>query len=333
MLVPLTVLAAVAPTAQARDCKLDGVDINPDNGASYAGKSGRIKCYDDDGTLLSEEEVRNGEMIGYERRRDLWGNISERTTNANGNTEGVAREFYPDGTLKSEATYEDGDIVGTARSFHKNGKLARLAHESGDDSAVLEYDADGKLTSLRCASRSLLPEDRKPCGFGGESETTLFRNGRASERVAYRDGKLQRHESLAADGAVTASSMLEAGAEVRRTFHADGKPASELRVVDGYHVAEREWYMNGQLKLEITREPKDRDARSETVSYRDDGTLASREIRAGRDRVSCTLYDEAGKVKQIDDYSPQGNLDRRRKFAADGSVISDEYFHPDGSRK
>lgn len=327
LLLPLLLLSL---PAAARDCRLDGESINTDNGSTYAGKSGRIKCYDEAGELMSEEEVRDGEMFGYERRKGFDGGWSERTTNANRNTHGEAKEFWPDGTLKSRGNYDDGDLAGEYRSFHKNGKPSRISHSQG---ATLEYDADGRLKWLKCATRSLLPEDRKPCGFGGEATTTLHLNGGQALRVTYRDGKLLAQEEIDASGATSATSAIEDGAEVRRSFHPDGKPASELRVVDGWHVEEREWYMNGQLKSQIVREPKDRDPRIETDTWRDDGTPAAREIAIGRRRLQITLFDEGGRLKQVEDYAPEGHLDRRRRYAPDGSVTADERFYPDGSRR
>jgi antitoxin component YwqK of YwqJK toxin-antitoxin module len=327
LMLPLLLLSA---SAIARDCRFGGESINPDNASYYAGKSGRIQCYDETGKLISEEEVRNGEIVGYQRRKDPWGNWSERSTNANGNTQGVAKEFWPDGTLKSEGTYEDGDPVGASRSFHKTGKPARISHSEG---ATLEYDAEGNLKWLTCAARSLLPEDRKPCGFDGESQTTLHLGGGRALRVTYRDGKLLAQEEVDAGGAIAATSALEDGVEVRRSFHPNGKPAGELRVVEGWHVEEREWYMNGQLKSHTVREPKERDPRTETTTWRDDGTQATIEIFRGRGLTTRRSFDQRGRLEQLEDYAAAGHLERRRKYAPDGRVTSDEAFYPDGSRK
>ena len=46
LLVPLLLVAT--PLA-ARDCRFQGESINPDNASYYAGKSGRIQCYDEAG--------------------------------------------------------------------------------------------------------------------------------------------------------------------------------------------------------------------------------------------------------------------------------------------
>lgn len=323
-------LLLAGPGVAASDCRLDGEPINTDNGSTYAGKSGRIKCYDEAGELISEQEVRDGELFGYERRKGFDGGWSERTTNANRNTHGIATEFWPDGTLKSQGSYEDGDLVGEYRAFHKNGKPSRVSHSDG---ATLEFNADGELKWLTCAARSLLPEDRKPCGFAGEATTTLHLNGGRGLRVTYRDGKLLAQEEVDARGATAATSTLEDGAEVRRSFHPNGKPASELRVVDGWHVEEREWYMNGQLKSHTVREPKERDARSETRTYRDDGTQSSEEVAIGRSLLSRRGFDKQGRLETVEDYAPEGHLERRRKYGPDGRIVSNDAFYPDGSRK
>ena len=91
--------------------------------------------------------------------------------------------------------------------------------------------------------------------------------------------------------------------------------------------------MNGQLKSHTVREPAERDARSETTRYRDDGTKASVEIARGRNRLSQTLFDAAGRLERIEDFAPEGHLERRRRYAPGGAIVADESFHPDGSRK
>lgn len=327
----LASLLLAALPLHASDCRLDGERINTDNGSTYAGKSGRILCYDEEGELKSEQEVRNGELFGYERQRDFFdGGWIERTTNANHNTHGEEKKFWPDGTLKSEGRYDDGNLVGEYRSFHKNGKPARISHADG---AVLEYDDRGRLKNLVCGKRSQLEEDRVPCGFAGETTTVLHFNAGRQLRVTYRDGNLLAQEEVAEDGNTTASAALENGVEVRRSFHPDGKPATELRVADGFHVEEREWYMNGQLKSHTVREPKERDARAETAIWRDDGTKQSVEVSVGNRRVSYTQFDKAGALAQIDDFAAAGHLERRRKYAPDGKLIAEEAFYPDGSRK
>ena len=110
-------LLVSAPVA-AKRCELNGEEVNPDNGATTAGKTGILTCWHDDGRKMYEHELRDGKHLGLDRSYGFDGSISERQVNELGNTEGLAREFYPDGTLKSEGTYNDADAVGLTKSFH-----------------------------------------------------------------------------------------------------------------------------------------------------------------------------------------------------------------------
>jgi antitoxin component YwqK of YwqJK toxin-antitoxin module len=338
-ILPLLCAAALVfgpPAAAAgRDCTLDGQPVNLDNGSTTAGRSGRVTCIDDAGQVVSEQELRDGRFIGFERRRDLWGNLLERSVNANGNTDGVAREYWPGGQLKSEAGYEDGRRIGVGRSFDKDGRPASVSFAAAGQApgARLEFDPDGRLTSLQCASHSQLPEDREPCGFAGRRTTSLYRRGYESERVTYEQGRLLRHEALDAEGRLASSVERRDGREVRRRFHPDGRPATETVVADGFVVEEREWYMNGQLRGETTREAKERDARSETRRWQDDGAPSEAETRIGERRVSHTRYGPAARPLLIEDYDAEGHVSRRRRFDDQGQPLADDYLHPDGSRR
>lgn len=325
----------LAPTrdALAHDCTLNDVAINPDNGASYAGKSGIIRCRDEDG-FVRQDEVRDGRFVGFQRHRDVWNNVTERTIDDQGNTEGVEKTFYPDGKLQAEATYRKGGLIGTARSFHRDGTLKRIAHyptAGSTAAAALTFDARGRLESLTCGERSYLPEDKEPCGFSKPVQTVLHRQGRPAERIAYAHGKATRHEQLDAAGKVEASAAVEDGMEVRRTFHPDGHPASESRYRDGALVSERTWYMNGQLQKEVRQAADGR--RSDVVNYRDDGTLAETETLDGRRRTTWSRHDASGRLRQTDDFDAEGRLARRRTFGDAGEVLSDDRFYPDGSRR
>lgn len=325
----------VTLSAGAHDCRVGDVKVNPDNGSTYQSLTGIMVCRDEDGTVKSEQELQSGEFIGLDRRRDLWGSLVERHVNANGNSHGAYKAFWPDGTLKQEANYDDGDVVGLSRSFHKNGQLERASFSAaGKALASVEYDATGALRDFRCGDRSYLEQDRALCGFGGKAVTTpLFRNGREVERVTFRDGKPVESQSIGERGVVVGSRRLEADGEVRRTAYPDGKPQSETRIVDGFIVAERTWYMNGKLRTEIVREPNERDSRATAREFRDDGTLRQETLSIGRRTNYLALHDETGALKEASDFDADGKLARKRRYAADGSVTSDEMFFPDGSRR
>lgn len=342
----IATLLGAAGTALAHDCRVGELAVNPDNGATYAGLTGLMQCYDA-GKLVREEELRDGEPIGLDRGYDLWGNKHERTVNADGNTEGRKREWYPDGTLKSDARYEDGDVVGLAQSFHANGALERASFHAAPGaqaSARVEYDDAGKLVGFTCGDRAYLERDGALCGFDGVPVTTeLFRNRRVAARVTYARGKLLREEAVDERGNLIASrdvagDGVAAGSRTpptdrRKTFHPNGRPATELEVADGYPVRERSWYMNGRLKTDVTREPKEREARVVEKRYRDDGTPESESIAIDRTRVFVATYDARGRKAESRDYTREGTLARKRTYSAGGAIASDERYYPDGSRR
>ena len=344
LIIPIVVLSALAWTRPvlAGRCLFSGVEggeieVNTDNGAETAGKTGMLKCFRD-GKLWREQELRNGEYIGLDRQHDDDGAISERQTNANGNTHGLKREFYPGGQLRSEATYDDGDAVGLSRSFHRNGKTAALRFSGGRGEpagSVIEFNEAGQVTELRCAKSSRFAEDRAPCGFAGAASTVaLFdrRGNRRGTRV-HLNGVLLSAESYNDAGLVAERSEFSSDGRVDRRYHANAVLAFEQRIEHDYVVAEHEWYMNGQRKRKTEREPVDRDARVVTEMYRDTGVLQSREQLRGRRRLVEEKFDEAGRLAETLDYDDEGRLQRQRKYATDGTVTRDDSFFPDGSRE
>mgnify|MGYP003769478613 CR=1 FL=1 len=332
------ILLVLSPAlAFATRCEIGGVEVNTDNGATTAGKTGLLKCYRPDGSLWREQELRDGEYIGLDKRYDEDGSVHERRINAQGNTQGVAREFHPNGKLKSEGEYDNGRPVGVTRSYFPDGHVQALRYyeKAGTSAAVtLEYNADGSLKDLRCGKRSFLAEDKTPCGFVGESTVELHdMKGRLVERRVYRQGEVQRIEQFGRDGRLAASVETTAQGRIERTYHPDGKPAQEVVIRDGWKVSTTEWYMNGKVRSRTTREPVEREARTVVDQYRDDGTPAYHEESIGERRVQSRKFAAGGVLEEEADYAPEGYLATRRKYAPDGRVVAEESFYPDGSHR
>ena len=91
--------------------------------------------------------------------------------------------------------------------------------------------------------------------------------------------------------------------------------------------------MNGKMKSELVREPKERDSHATTREFRDDGTLQQASLAIGRRVTYIALHDERGALKEASDFDADGHLARKRRYAPDGSIMSDEQFYPDGSRR
>ena len=333
----VALLLIAAFPAGARHCEIDGVEVNPDNGATTAGKTGTLVCRHDDGKPMYEHELRDGEHIGMEKSWGFDGSRTERTVNANGNSDGLVRKFRADGTRESEGEYRDGDAVGVQRSWHRNGELASLSvyPEAGQRaSARIEYDDAGAVEDFACATKSVLPEDRALCGWGATVDVELHARGRVAERRRVRDGRVLAQQRLDEGGRVASSVETTDTGRIEKRYHPDGKPASEKLVANDWVVAEREWYMNGAPKWSKTVDPKDeRNPRIVTDFFRDDGTLKEREELRGRQRVHRELFDAQGVRSEEFLFADDGTERVHRKFAPDGSLRLEEELFPDGSRK
>jgi antitoxin component YwqK of YwqJK toxin-antitoxin module len=333
----LPVLLLVLPLcAQAHRCVINGEEVNPDNGSTTAGKTGILTCWHDDGKKMYEQELRNGEHLGLDRRYGFDGSISERQVNANGNSEGPAKEFYPDGKLKSEGSYSNGSAVGLHKSYDKKGQLAGLHFypKAGARAAVgIEYDEGGHVHTLSCAKQSLIPEDRALCGFEGRSmEVSLYQHGRVVEKQTLRDGSVLRVEGYDDKGRIEESAEVTPKGRIARRYYDSGKPSEESIVEGDYEIQKSAWYMNGALRSKLVTEPKERDARSVEERYADSGMLSRREERRGERLVHTEQFDEKGTRTEEFLYD-DGRARLHRKFGPDGSVLLEEELYPDGSRK
>ena len=334
---PLVLALVLAPLpALGARCDLNGQEVNTDNGSTTAGKSGILKCYRD-GKLWREQELRDGEYLGLDRRYDDDGSMTERQVNKNGNSEGPAKEWYPNHQIKSELTYQNGSLVGLARSYWLDGQLKSVSYyeKAGDQPGVrIEYSSNGKPTDLRCATRTLVPEDKYFCGFGKRMDVVLYtpRDEKREERTML-DGKAIAAKEFDRAGKVTESFEATAKGRIERRYHPDGKVALESVIENDYRVAQTEWYMNGAVKTKTVTEPVDRRPKSTVESYRDTGVLEARQQYRGDTRLAQQVYDEAGKPSEEFTYDDDGNAKTHRKFAAGGEVVLDEEFYPDGSRK
>lgn len=249
-------------------CELAGEPVNPANGFTTAGKSGLMRCTDDDGPVrLREQTLQDGRLIGPARWVYRDGSRKEHSTNARGNRHGLARAWDAQGTLRREENLDDGEPVGPQKTYAESGHLQRLDYVVDRRIAVsLSTLTDGTLSELRCAPVSLLPQDQAVCGHQGRaSAVTLHRApGQPSGTVSYLGGALQRLTVLNAQGALVRSEALhqEAGQplrRVKRVYYPSGQMRSETDLLErepgaapaGREGVGREWAESGQLTQEI----------------------------------------------------------------------------------
>lgn len=365
-------VAALPPAhAQLKDCTLNGESVNPDNGSTTRGKTGLMRCVNrETGELLREEELRDGQWIGIQRWFTRGKLTRERSVNARGNTEGLAREWNEQGTLISEGSYVNAAAVGVHRTWHADGQLKSLsfhgdkpAERGGTPPAYarLEFTRAGQLSSLRCAERPQLERDAGPCGHNGAATTELYgESGRVVERVGYERGKLQRHETFWESGKPRASAELVGGQTRQREYSREGSLASE-RVVENRMVvlektygeretliaekryaggrlqSEAQWYLNGQRRRLFTQE----DATTQLEQrFHDNGKPAFEGRYRSSERGSRTQaidihksYDDKGQLRREVHHDDKGRPKRERVWNDSGQLQSDDELYEDGSRK
>ena len=127
------------------------------------------------------------------------GERREYSVNERGNRDGLARTYDARGTLRQEENLEDGSAVGVQKTFAEAGHLQTLHFAAGRRTVLtIGYLADGRLTELRCAAVTLVPQDREVCGHAGRAgEVTLHRaDGQPAGTVSYLQGQMRRQTVL-----------------------------------------------------------------------------------------------------------------------------------------
>lgn len=367
-------LLASAPAWALENCEVNGQPVNPANGSTTADKTGLMRCKDrDTGVVQREQELRGGRFMGIERRYTDGRLSRERSVNANGNSDGRAREFAPDGTVLADAVYDNGELVGISRRFHPNGQLKRAAFygKGNDERAVAEFTPRGQLHDLRCGVQPLLApavDDARLCGFsGGPSRLEFFRDdGQMTGRAVYDAGRRLKLEQLWDNGAVSQSQETSGNTRVDRSFSREGQKKRDtvwtlsgtMAVMErdqefaasGSLLRERTWtrgdlvsdeqfYLNGQPRQRNVY-TTDGNLRSlESTFFHDNGQPAStgRYLAPGRSsqipQGAHKRFDASGKLRAQTDYDAQGKPTREREWDEAGQPTRDDAVFEDGSRK
>ena len=337
-------------------CEIDGKPLNVSNGAELAGKTGLVRCREEDtGHLQREQTLQNGKFLGLERMFDREGRLQrERTVNERGNSHGRVVEFWPNGQLRREETADNGRTTGAVRRFDASGRVERVSfHGEGRELFYVEYNTKGQPARLQCPRTSLLPEDRKLCGFDGAADTLLFAdNGARLAQHRYDQGRLLSATEWTADGVVSAQQMVVEGRRVHHSFTTEGGQSvlREERVfapddrtlrdtrgqlhsakrygasgqlieqrsfAEGREVQVERWYLNGAVRERSRWSGTGKDARLLREQYRDDGKLAQREqLNADQWPVGTQqAFHENGRLAVEDQYSDPDSRGRTRLSA------------------
>ena len=147
------------------DCAIDGKRSDGDDG-----KSGLERCINrDDKRVLSEINWKDGKRNGAAFYHDYNDRRIVATFN-NDLAEGPAQVFSKENKLLCQMEFKGGKSQGAVRELYPSGKLKGAFEISGDREGRGRLDLleDGRVKTLQCASKSMVPEDVVLCGFDGQ---------------------------------------------------------------------------------------------------------------------------------------------------------------------
>ena len=306
----------------------------------------------------------NGRPHGLQERFRHDGSKDTERPMVHGELEGVEREWHPNGKLKREITWKAGKQHGLMRDYWESGQLqSERCYQNGNSvegtnactgksgvEVVKEFSADGKVR------RSTTVKDGKSNGEAQEFD----RDGRLVRSTQYADGRRDGLEKLFKDGKLERQTTYKAGRRdgPETVFFPDGKPSEENVWKDdrkesftlwwmngkkkhaetpaGELVKRQRWHDTGQLELEETfRRGGYSDLREgPSKRWSESGTLLEElTFQKGKQHgVQKRFFDKSGKPLDEETWE-QGMRTSRREWDENGTLLRDEQFNPDGSRK
>ena len=255
---------------------------------------------------------------------------------------------------------------GLQQTMAPAGYVKRLAYvRQGRTVLVMEFQADGSLSELRCAERSWVPQDQAPCGHDGSTAEVTLRDaaGQPTGVVRHRTGLRLFQSVLDPQGRTVRTEEVSDGRRIKRVFYPSGQLRSEADFVDrhpgegpgregvarewaeggqltqetlwfqGRERVIRQWYQNGRLKMQQTIEWRGRHQTRQTESYWESGLPAAVNTeRNGRLLGWQKYFDETGVLRREEEHGERGALLRRKRFGADGALEQDELLQTEGGR-
>lgn len=286
-------------TPAGGECTIDGNPV-----ARRERKSGLERCvHREDKRVLLEITWADGKREGAASYFD--GNGRRIVVKfRNDLAEGPAQVFSKDNKLLCQMEFRDGKTQGAVRELYPSGKL-KGAYEIVDNRegrARIELLEDGRIRALRCASRSMVPEDVVPCGFDGKVSRVQSHNneGVAIRNVSYwQNGKLTKLETVDNQGRAMTRTYPQPGDDETyeaAVFHKNGK------LFQSYGTVKNR--LQGPLK-----------------EFSEEGTL-----------LLETVYEHEAPVTQ-NQYFMNGKLKRGVKKTGDGKLLEVQEFWDNGKLK
>jgi len=229
LLVPLfsSSVAKAGPT----ECFHNGENIGPFESVYI--EIGLITCQDPVTKILQKEVKFKNWAVSFEKVYK-GGSLQKETTfdaHQYQNKYHGWRKFYEEGILTREELFDHGKLI-AQRSYFSDGSLkfasVTLLKDKTQKSLV-EFDADGNLTDIKCSAAVIGPKQKKWCGLdGSESTVSIFAAGKPSKKLTFAGGKLTNYQRYY-DGALSVSATIRSQNGLENDFYTDGKKKFEKR--------------------------------------------------------------------------------------------------------
>lgn len=145
--------------------------------------------------------------------------------------------------LVREETYLDGKQVGVVKKYYETGKVkeAYFTNEEGKKTTSVTFDENGKLTSLKCAKESVVPQDREYCGYHGKiSETSIYNGDKVIEKVTHFKGEPKMRIKYFDDGTLSSEEKFNGKKSTVKAYFQSGKLKSQYgtdnEIADGKEI-------------------------------------------------------------------------------------------------
>jgi hypothetical protein len=231
------------------------------------------------------------------------------------------------------------DAPDVVRTYFENGKIKCVSVAQGRKVLLeINFNPDGTYERLSCATKSLIPEDRVPCGFDGKVETLLFNSNARRRAVQTLDqGKLVASSKYRNDGTLWNRLSFDQGQRIHRTYRE--KPSSTdaesaLREERVYEPDERALTSTDGRLLWVKQWAMDDGRLSRLDRYRDGAEVSSEACWAGGARMhkSITIGTGRGARVHMEQFNIDGTIYSREILTVSGDNTGlQHYFWPNGT--
>ena len=122
-------------------------------------RTGVWKYFYADGSIMSQENYKDGLQHGAQLVQYQNGKVTERSLFKNGLLDGISSKFSSKGILIEEVTYKRGKPNGFAKYFELNGNLKETGvYEKGKRVGDWEYYVDGELAPVKKINKFIKKE-------------------------------------------------------------------------------------------------------------------------------------------------------------------------------